>query len=126
MDQLLLGALLAFVLFLFGRRMVLNARITSYLPEAVEERLKQSRDVVLLDVRTADERSRSRIDGSLHIPLSELSRRVQQLENHRRKEIICYCQTGSRSLNAAGFLLKRGFTVANMKGGIAEWNFQHR
>lgn len=36
--------------------------------------------------------------------------------------IICYCHHGVRSLNAAAFLLQRGFSnVSSMRGGIDAW-----
>ena len=82
--------------------------------------------MVLLDVRTRGERAAQHIQGSLHIPLHQLEKRIDELQKHQNKEIICYCQTGSRSLSAAIRLKKHGFTVANLKGGIAEWNFVHR
>lgn len=84
--------------------------------------MKQSGSPVLLDVRTNAERERKSIKGSLHIPLHELGRRMEELEKHKSKEIICYCQSGSRSFSAAARLKKFGFTVANMNGGISEWN----
>jgi rhodanese-related sulfurtransferase len=58
--------------------------------------------------------------------LHSLSTRVGELEQHRRREIICYCQTGNRSLSAAAKLKRGGFSVANLRGGITEWNFSHR
>jgi rhodanese-related sulfurtransferase len=81
---------------------------------------------ILLDVRTSRERSRSSIQGSIHIPLHELRNRIRELERHRNKEIVCYCQSGNRSVTAANMLQREGFTVANLKGGIAEWTFQNR
>ena len=81
-----------------------------------------SGSTVLLDVRTTGERQRGCIKGSLHIPLHELGRRTDELGKHRNKEVICYCQSGNRSTAAAARLKKEGFTVANMKGGISEWN----
>lgn len=93
-----------------------------YSPREVSDLMKQSNATVLLDVRTFAERQRKTIKGSIHIPLHELGRRKDELEKHKNKEIVCYCQSGNRSLSAASKLRKFGFTVANMKGGIAEWN----
>ena len=45
------------------------------------------------------------------------------LEKYKSKEIICYCASGSRSVNAGLKLKKAGFTVGNLRGGIASWNF---
>ncbi|MBI5464507.1 MAG: rhodanese-like domain-containing protein, partial [Ignavibacteriales bacterium] len=80
----------------------------------------------LLDVRTDSERQLGTIRGSVHIPLHHIVRRIEELEKHKAKEIICFCQTGNRSVSAALLLKRRGFKVANLVGGMAEWNFSHR
>lgn len=79
--------------------------------------------MVLLDVRTKSERSVQHIAGSIHIPLNELAARLQELKNFPGREIVCYCQTGARSARAVALLLKNGLSAANLRGGIAEWNF---
>jgi rhodanese-related sulfurtransferase len=83
-------------------------------------------DVVLLDVRTAKERSASNIHGSIHIPINELAREIDKLERYKSKEIVCFCQTGSRSLVAAARLKKLGFKVAHLAGGMGEWNYYYK
>jgi len=62
------------------------------------------------------------ITKSIHIPLAEISSRVDELDKFRNQEIICYCKTGIRSLSAASKLKKNGFNAANLKGGIGQWN----
>lgn len=121
-TQIILYGILALVLFWYVRRMLFLRKITGYTPAEASSRLK-SNTALLLDVRTPAERSSSSIKGSLHIPLHELRRRSSELEKHKSKEIICYCATGSRSLSAAATLAKLGYKSANLKGGIAEWNF---
>jgi rhodanese-related sulfurtransferase len=88
--------------------------------------METDRNLLLLDVRSNGERQHSHIKGSLHIPLNQLVSRSDELSKHKEKEIVCYCQTGNRSVTAASRLNKLGFKAANLKGGIAEWNFQNR
>ena len=121
-SQIFLYAITALVLLLSIRRLIQKARMKEYSPGQVAE-LLGSDSVVLLDVRTREERSRQHIEGSLHIPINELANKLNSLEKHRQKEIICYCHSGSRSLAAAALLHKHGFTASNMKGGICEWNY---
>jgi rhodanese-related sulfurtransferase len=104
------------------RRFLLIRSVKHYSPSEVSELMKRG-NVVLLDVRTNDERAISNIKGSIHIPLNQLGRRMDELKRHKDKEIVCYCQTGNRSLTAAARMEKAGFTVANLKGGIGEWNY---
>jgi rhodanese-related sulfurtransferase len=107
---------------MYIRRWLLLRSMKQYSPLEVAEAMKQAGSKVLLDVRTTAERQRHSIKGSIHIPLHELGRRVEELNKHKNKEVICYCQSGNRSISAAARLKKSGFTAANMKGGIAEWN----
>jgi rhodanese-related sulfurtransferase len=123
--QFVLYAIVAVFLLIYLRKVYLRMRIPQYSPTQVAEKMERP-DVVLLDVRSAKERSASSIKGSIHIPISELPREVDRLERYKTREIICYCQTGSRSLVAAGRLKKLGFRVANLSGGIGEWNYYYR
>ncbi len=123
MPQVVLYAALAALAFVYARRWFLTRGVSQYSPAVVAERMRAANGIILLDVRTASERERQHIKGSLHIPLHELGQRMGELGKHRNKEVICYCQSGSRSISAAARLKKHGFTVANMKGGMAEWNY---
>ncbi|HUL44844.1 MAG TPA: rhodanese-like domain-containing protein [Bacteroidota bacterium] len=91
--------------------------------ELTAEEIKHG-SLVLLDVRTVREHREGHIRGSVHIPLHELRDRLKELERYRERRILCYCQSGSRSISAALLLKKKGFTVANLSGGISEWNYQ--
>jgi rhodanese-related sulfurtransferase len=50
-----------------------------------------------------------------------LSAKSINLRNLR--SIVCYRQTGARSASAVALHLKNGLSAANLRGGIAEWNF---
>ncbi len=75
---------------------------------------------VIIDVRTRGERAKGYIDGSLHIPLAELRKRLSEIP--AEKEIITYCQSGQRSYNATRLLRQKGFKVKNLAGGYLTWN----
>lgn len=118
--------LLTFIIVMYVRRIAMARMVTNYSPSELADLLKRRRDLVVLDVRTRNERANSGIKGSMHIPLHELTARAGELEEYRNGEIVCYCQSGSRSVVAAFKLRRLGFQAANLKGGIAEWNFQNR
>ncbi|MFN0156846.1 MAG: rhodanese-like domain-containing protein [Bacteroidota bacterium] len=120
-DIILSGFVLLAVAMYFRRKLQLRS-VTTYSPREVAERMKQSGSPVLLDVRTSMKRERNSIKGSLHIPLHELGKSTKELEKYKNREIICYCQSGNRSISAAARLTKLGFTAASMNGGISEWN----
>lgn len=116
-------AFIAILAFLYVRRVLALRSITEYRPSEIDEKLRTDRGMLLLDVRTEKEWSQQHIKGAHHIPLHELARRYTELEKHKSREIVCYCQSGNRSLTAALRLKRLGFTVAHMKGGLADWNF---
>lgn len=125
-SQLYLYIGAALVAFLFFRRILRMRSLTQYSPSEVETRLKGKDGLVLLDVRTDAERQSGAIKGSLHIPLGSLRARLNELEKHKKQEIVCYCASGSRSVSAALLLNKHGFSAGNLRGGMAEWNFAQR
>lgn len=122
-PQLLIYGLAALLLIFYIRRALMTRSIRQYSPARLQERLQTPPHPVLLDVRTDAEHRSGALRGSVHIPLQELRRRADELAKHKDREIICYCQTGSRSVTAALTLKRLGHTVGNLRGGIAEWNF---
>jgi rhodanese-related sulfurtransferase len=123
-SQIILYAIAALVFLVYVRRLIQKASMKEYSPKQVADLLVQT-SIVMLDVRTNQERNQNHIKGSVHIPINDLMSKIDKLEKYRDQEIICYCHSGSRSFTAAALLLKNGFKAANMKGGIAAWNFQN-
>jgi rhodanese-related sulfurtransferase len=113
------------VLALYILRYLRTRSVRQYSPAEVKERLDGRDQVVFLDVRTERERKFHHIQGSLHIPLPQLRARAEELARHRQKEIVCYCQSGNRSVSAALILQQKGFRAASLRGGIVDWNFQN-
>ena len=79
-------------------------------------------NVVVLDVRTADEFKEGHLEGALNInqaqsDFNEKAREVLTTD----KTIAVYCRSGRRSANAAEKLAAEGYKVVNLKGGILAW-----
>jgi rhodanese-related sulfurtransferase len=121
-QDILLYLLIGLTLFIFVRKFIRTKKVKHYSPVDLNQQLKQNKNSILLDVRTKAERDSQKINGSIHIPLHELKSRIDELNKHKEREIICYCQTGSRSVSAAIILQKNGFIIANLRGGILGWN----
>jgi len=66
-------------------------------------------DVVILDVRTHDEAAAGKFAVSKHIPLDELTARIQELP--KDKPVYVHCTTGARAEMAYQELKKHGFKV---------------
>ncbi len=74
----------------------------------------------LLDVRQDFEYAEGHLPGARHIPLPELSERLNELE--RNLPIVTYCRSGKRSLAAANMLVGQGFQeVMSLEGGMLAW-----
>jgi len=125
-GQYVIYGMLGFMLLLYARKAWYRRSIPNYTPATLTERMHTPYDLFLLDVRTDGERKQGTIKGSHHIPLHQIVKRMKELEKNKSKEIVCFCQTGSRSISAAITLKKHGFRVANLEGGMAEWNFANR
>lgn len=124
-TQIIFYALLAFILYVYIKRYLASRKVKSYSSAEAAASVKNNKSI-LLDVRTNRERSQQKINGSFHIPLSELSGRINELKKFKSKEIICYCRSGNRSLSAAITLQKNNFNSANLKGGILRWNSERK
>ena len=78
-------------------------------------------DFVLIDVREPGEHDAFNIGGTL-IPVGTIAGALDELEQHRDKEVIMYCRSGARSGMAQGFLQQAGFgNVRNLTGGMLAW-----
>ena len=89
---------------------------------AVKAKLDAGDSFLLLDCREADEFEIVHLEQSTLLPMSEIQRRVAELDEHRDREIIVHCHHGARSLNVAMWLRQQGFPKAqSMSGGIEQW-----
>ena len=79
-------------------------------------------DVVVLDVRTAEEFNEAHIANAIHIDQFKKDF-IEQAKKRLPvgKTIAVYCRSGRRSANAAGLLAKEGYKPVNLKGGIMAW-----
>ena len=75
---------------------------------------------LLVDVRSEGEHARGSIEGSINIPIQELAGRMDEL-GEKEREIVVYCQSGSRSAMAKRLLESNGFTKVHDLGGIGRW-----
>jgi rhodanese-related sulfurtransferase len=84
--------------------------------------LMNREDALLIDVRGAAEFAGGRILGARNIPLADLARRAGELEKHKAKPVIVYCNAGNASGAAVALLRRNGFgNVVNLSGGFAAW-----
>ena len=91
--------------------------------QQVSERLKAPNPPKLLDTRSQAEYEIVHLANSILATDEVVNEALQNWDNNA--EIICVCHHGIRSLNAAQFLRKQGFTnVRSMSGGLDAWSQQ--
>jgi rhodanese-related sulfurtransferase len=88
-------------------------------PAQVHALVTQSPKPFLLDVRTPGEYKQGHINGAELIPVDEISSKMARIPKGR--EIICICESGSRSSIAAHQLSAQGYKISNMRGGMSRW-----
>jgi adenylyltransferase/sulfurtransferase len=88
----------------------------------LKEKLDNGENIQLIDVRQADEYAFAKIKGAKLIPLGDIMRRMDEIDES--KETVIHCKAGGRSAKAIEFLEKAGFRgkLSNLKGGITAWS----
>ena len=59
--------------------------------------LMNREDAVVVDVRPAADFAKGHILGARSTPLAELEKRVENLDKHKAKPVILYCDAGNRA-----------------------------
>ena len=84
-------------------------------------KFRQTKPSGLLDVRTPDEYSGGHIPGSKNIPLQDIAFTASIIKD-KNMPVFVYCYSGARSRQAAGALIKLGYTRVADIGGIDSYN----
>jgi rhodanese-related sulfurtransferase len=89
--------------------------------EELTRRLQDGDDLVVLDVRPADEYAAGHLPGAVSIPVGELRRRLAELPGDR--EIVAYCRGPYCAFahEAVGLLRDEGFAARRLEDGLPEW-----
>ncbi|MEO6916859.1 MAG: rhodanese-like domain-containing protein [Chitinophagaceae bacterium] len=110
----------------FAYAFTLSAQAQVLAPDVFQKGIT-SKDVQLLDVRTAGEYKNGHIKNSLQADWNnqdQFKDRIQYVD--KSKPVYVYCAAGGRSSAAAKYMRENGFAdVKELKGGIAAWNGEH-
>ena len=117
------AAITGFILFTEYRNV--TAKFTSLGPSAAISIINQD-DSVLLDVRENNEIADGMLADAIHIPLSNIGKRLSEMDKHKDKSVVVYCRSGNRSTGVCRTLTGKGFDkVYNLSGGIMAWQDAH-
>lgn len=103
-----------------------NTKVHEVSPGVVVEKIKENKDIILLDVRTPEEYTEIHLENSLLLPVGELSAKtladIGLGEDAKDKEIIIYCRSGARSKQAYDIMDSLGYTnIKSVAGGMVHW-----
>jgi ArsR family transcriptional regulator len=88
-----------------------------------EQLLKKLRrdEVMVVDVRPADEFALGHLPGAINIPLRQLKSRLSEID--AKAQIVAYCRGPYciLSYEAVELLRKRGFDARRLEDGLPEW-----
>ena len=86
------------------------------------EKAIKSKDVRLIDVRTAEEYAQGHIPGAINIDVNSSDFAERCLKVLRSGETAAlYCRSGRRSKNAANILSSRWTSIIELDGGFLSW-----
>lgn len=86
-----------------------------------EEMMKNEKDYIILDVRTAEEYKEGHIPNAINVADETIGEdEISELPN-KDQLIMVYCRSGRRSKQAASKLVKLGYTNIVEIGGIIDW-----
>ena len=76
-------------------------------------------NALVIDVRTPGEFASGHVDGAVNLPMDRFGKNYAKLVPDRGRQVIIYCQSGVRSVQASQFLkLQRYVKVVN--GGTVD------
>lgn len=86
--------------------------------------IDETKNLLILDVRTLEEYKDGHLPNSTNIPLASLPLNIDQIIEFENRPLLVYCQRGGRSFQAAIILEDNGFTnVYNMSNGFSAWTY---
>lgn len=96
--------------------------MTNINAETIKARLDAGEQLHLVDVREADEHAEFNIGGTF-LPLGKIqTMQIDDIEDLKNEEVICYCRSGNRSMQACLMLETFGFAnTKNLEGGMNSW-----
>ncbi|MGE5681487.1 MAG: rhodanese-like domain-containing protein [Bacillota bacterium] len=92
--------------------------------DELKQKMKTDSSLVILDVRTPEELNGplGKLDRAINIPVQDLDKRINELENYKDKDIAVICRSGHRSAKAQEILQSHGFNKSkSVSGGMTEY-----
>lgn len=103
-----------------------HAGLHSITPEALALRQSRASAPVVLDVRTPEEYAAGHVPGAILVPHDAIDEYRGFWESFSDQEIVVYCRSGRRALEAEEQLQRLGVTnLRQMEGHWQAWDAAH-
>lgn len=103
---------------------MVNSKVNNVSGEEAYNIINENKDVIILDVRTAEEYENGHLHGAKLIPMGVLSSRISELERFKDNPILVYCASGGRSPQAVNYLVQGEFSqIYHLTRGISSWRY---
>ncbi|WP_299080173.1 rhodanese-like domain-containing protein [uncultured Paraglaciecola sp.] len=80
------------------------------------------KDLIIVDVRTAEEFQQGHVPNAINVPLSDIMQDTAILKSSKGKPIVLYCRSGKRAGKAANLLQKDGYqNIRHLEGDMLAW-----
>src|SRR5262245_38704017 len=100
-----------------------KSRIREVTVAETQQRMRENKDVKVIDVREDNEWDAAHAAGAIHLGKGIIERDIEVTAPDKNTELILYCGGGYRSALAADVLQQMGYTnVFSMAGGWKAWN----
>ncbi len=73
----------------------------------------------VVDVRERYEFDGGHVPSAVHIPMSVIPLRMDELT--KKEPVWLICESGNRSWQATDYLTRHGYSVINVEGGTSAW-----
>ena len=80
-------------------------------------------DVLIIDVRTAEEYAGGHLEGAINIPVDLFQTDFASLDLSKDQPLALYCRSGNRSSFAYQILQKEGFDKVYHAPGVSQYDY---
>jgi rhodanese-related sulfurtransferase len=85
----------------------------------IDDYARELHDGTTVDVRERAEYVQVHVPGAVHVPMGQLTSRLEELDRARRVHVIC--ASGNRSRAMTDVLRAQGFDAVSVAGGTRAW-----
>jgi rhodanese-related sulfurtransferase len=92
--------------------------------EEAKKMMDEESNLIILDVRTAEEFETGHIQGAVNISNTEITATAEKAIPDKSATILVYCRSGNRSALASKELSELGYSHIYDLGGLVDWKYE--